>query len=259
MGDAWIDYTGQPKLKANINITDPEVEDLIKTGKVLISDAFWRSTDTPHISSFDFDHLLVYPRSSKIKQGKAEALIVNQTPLEDLMTDRPIEKQITEPTSLEYANSLLVKNQEVIVEREKAILTLNQEIKEKDGIITKKDELISQKDELIKNQTAEIAAYKVAEVEAEKAEELALNQSIFASYAEGVRKAFTPRIGELDESKSAKRLLLEMNQAQAKVPPATLTKKSGEQFVTNQEDEDVAAAQARLSGTRVKVNYNVEG
>jgi|ERR1035437_609831 hypothetical protein len=59
MGDTWIAYTGWPKLKAKILIPDPKIKVLIKQDKVLLSYAFWRDSSP---SSFDFDHLLIYPR-----------------------------------------------------------------------------------------------------------------------------------------------------------------------------------------------------
>ena len=226
MGDAWIDYTGRPKLKANFNVSDPEVETLIKEGKVFISDAFWHDPSTPYISSFEFDHLLIYPRASNIPQGEPAAIILNQGEV-PLMT----EKQETVPTSLEYANSLLKTNQAELVEKEKVILTLNQQIEEK-------DKEIAQKNELVTNQTKEIESLKGQLIDIEKAEELKVNQDLFKAYPEGIQKKFEERLGELDDSKKAKRLLLEMNQAWASIPAPEFSKPEGTQFTTNQTNEN---------------------
>jgi hypothetical protein len=62
MGDAWIDYIDQPKIRAKIDITDPEIKVLIKQDKVLISYVYWRDQSSHTIYSFDFDHLLIYRR-----------------------------------------------------------------------------------------------------------------------------------------------------------------------------------------------------
>ena len=60
MGYAWIDNTGLLQLRAKISITDPDIKILIKQEKVLLPYAFWR--DSSPSSSFDFDHLLIFPR-----------------------------------------------------------------------------------------------------------------------------------------------------------------------------------------------------
>lgn len=232
--DAWIDYTGRPTLRAKINVTDPEIEQKILSGDVLISDAYWHDPSTSHISSFEFDHLLIYPRSSKIPQGEPAALILNQGEV-SLMTDSKNEK--TEPTSLEYANSLLKQNQAELVEKEKAILELNQKIEAKDKEIAQREDLIKQRDELITNQAAEIEGYKKQLEDIEKAEELKVNQDLFKTFPPGIQKKFESRFEELSDDKKAKRLLLEMNQEWQKVPPFEETKAEGSQIVTNQDNE----------------------
>ncbi len=249
MGDAWIDYMGRPKLKAKINVTDPDSESNIQKGDVLISDGYWHDPDTSYISSFDFDHLLIYPRASGIKQGEPAALILNQQP--EVI---PLAEKTDEPTSLEYANSLLKTNQVELVEKEKTILSLNQQIEAKDEIITQKDKTISEKETLITNQSKEIEGYKKQLDDIEAAEELKVNQALFDTYVKGVQDKFKERTSELSDPKTAKRLLLEMNQEQAKVP--RFPQAEGSQFTTNQTPDDIAATQARLSGTRVKVDYN---
>jgi hypothetical protein len=60
---AWLDNTCQAQLRAKIDITDPEIKVLIKQDKVLLSYAFWRDLSP---SSFDFDHLLIYPRKGDL-------------------------------------------------------------------------------------------------------------------------------------------------------------------------------------------------
>lgn len=216
MGDGWIDYTGRPKLKAKINITDPEIENLIKTGKVFVSDAYWHDPTSLHISSFNFDHLLIYPRDSRIPQGEPAALIINQSTeenTEDIMTtvDQSTKEIPKEPTSLEYANSLLKTNQVELVEKEKMILTLNQEI-------ANKDHTIVEQTELIKNQTSAIEDLNKRLDDIEKTEKLKTNQALFASYPEGIQKKFESRISELENKDSANKLVLEMNKEWAKIP-----------------------------------------
>src|SRR5208337_3452281 len=61
MGDVWIDCSGRPKLKAKINITGPDIKALINQGKVLLSYVYWGDQSSSLSSSFDFDHLLIYP------------------------------------------------------------------------------------------------------------------------------------------------------------------------------------------------------
>ena len=60
MGDAWI--IDRSKLRAKINITDSDIEALIKQDKVSISYAHWYDESLPTSSPFYFDHLLIYPR-----------------------------------------------------------------------------------------------------------------------------------------------------------------------------------------------------
>lgn len=60
MGDAYIDSTSRPKLKAKIYINDPDIEALIKQDKVALSYAYWG--DPSHNSFFEFDHLLLFTR-----------------------------------------------------------------------------------------------------------------------------------------------------------------------------------------------------
>jgi hypothetical protein len=251
MGDAWIDYTGRPKLKAKFSINDPDIEQKIKDGDVLISDAFWQDDYSPYISSFEFDHMLIYPRASNIPQGEPAAIILNQ------MADN-MDKKTDEPTSLEFARALLTQNQGELDTKKAEILTLNQKIAENEGIIAQKDQVISERDTLITNQTKEIEGYQKQLADIEAAEELKVNQALFETYAKGVQDKFESRKSELGDPKTSKRLILEMNQEQAKVKVPEFTKAEGTQFATNQSGDDVAATQSRLSGTRMKVNYNEE-
>jgi len=249
MGDAWIDYVGRPKLKAKINVTDPDSESNIQKGDVLISDGYWHDPDTPYISSFDFDHLLIYPRASGIKQGEPAALILNQQPEVNSLAEKT-----DEPTSLEYANSLLKTNQAELMDREKTILSLNQQIEAKDGIIAQKDQVISERDTLITNQTKEIEGYQKQLFDIEAAEELKVNQALFDTYAKGVQDKFESRKSELGDPKASKRLLLEMNQEQAKVKVPEFTQAEGTKFVVNQtaEAED-AEAEAAWANSHVRL------
>ena len=253
MGDAWIDMLGRPKLKANIKITDPDVETLIKQGKVFISDAYWRDPKSIHISSFDFDHLLIYPRESLIPQGEPVALIVNQNPKTEIIMST--ESSTTEPTSLEYANALLHTNQEALVEKEKLILTLNQEIE-------LKEKLITEQSELIQNQTAAITELneKLQSIENEK--ELKLNQDIFSKYPAGIQKKFEGRFAELGDPSTARQLILEMNQDWAAIPAVPETKIEGQSFVANQAGDERAAIEAAkriLSSTYHRVDKSGSG
>jgi len=67
MGDVWVDCSGRSKINAKIYINDPDIEALIKQAKVLISYAYWRDPLSCLSSSFDFDHLLIYPRKGVCK------------------------------------------------------------------------------------------------------------------------------------------------------------------------------------------------
>jgi len=248
MGDAWIDSIGRPKLRAKINITDPEIEDLIKQGKVFISDAYWRDPTTPHISSFDFDHLLIYPRDSNIPQGEQAALIINQDSTETIMSTTEI--STTEPTSLEYANALLKTNQDALVEKEKVILTLNQEL-------DNSKKIIAEQQELIVNQTSAIEKLNNQLDEIEKAKKLELNQAIFNSYPEGIRKKFESRFDDLNDPDKSLSLTLEMNQEWGRIPPVVETKVQGSTYVANQEGDpraEIEAAKTILRGTRVRID-----
>ena len=249
MGDAWIDYMGRPKLKAKINVTDPDSETNIQTGEVLISDGYWHDPDTPYISSFDFDHLLIYPLASGIKQGEPAALILNQQPEVNSLAEKT-----EEPTSLECLNSILKTNQAELMDREKTILSLNQQIEAKEGIIVQKDKTISEKEILITNQTKEIEGYQKQLADIEAAEELKVNQALFDTYAKGVQDKFESRKSELGDPKTSKRLILEMNQEQAKVKVPEFTKAEGTKFVVNQTtDAEDAEAEAAWASSHVRL------
>jgi hypothetical protein len=62
MGDAWIDYACWPRLRAKINIIDPEVRFLIEQKKVFLSYVYWKDSSPAASFSFHFDHLLIFPQ-----------------------------------------------------------------------------------------------------------------------------------------------------------------------------------------------------
>lgn len=146
-----------------MSITDPEVNELVKDGKALLSTAFSAAPDENGVlRNIVPNHILVYPAEPGAPNpGDQAALFLNQKqePLKngDTMGDEPKnDKQLDLMRELVANQAAKDELQTKVTEQTETILNQKSELEAKDRAISEKDGVITQKNELITNQKTEI-------------------------------------------------------------------------------------------------------
>jgi hypothetical protein len=242
-----INNMGSPKLVSTLDITDPEIDDLIQKGDIHLSNGFWyEGPEIGRIHSIEGDHVLLFQRSKGGTRGDQGALILNanfdnnfDTHFEDkTMTDPKTDpKQGEESAIMQTYEKLLKTNQDEIVSQKVTIEKQAGEIEDLKKLMTNKDERISE----LEN-----------ELNGLKAEKKKQDQTIMlnACFLPGTVDHFQDRItaGELDDPVKAMSLMAEMGTYNASVKqPGTVTAQ-GNNFKANkgskQQEIDEAEAEA---------------
>jgi hypothetical protein len=249
--DVLVNNTGT-LFRGSVNISDSEVNELVKTGKAMLSTAFSATPDEDGVlRNIIPNHILVYPSATGISPGDHAALFLNQSEKNghDIMTED------IKTDTMEFAKSL-IQNQTVIQnqtakiseqvtqisEQKELILNQKNEIEGLKSTVEQKDKILTEKETLITNQASDIEALKGKVVELSTqidniniATKNARRERIFNQYAPGIRKAFESRKEEIFDDGKYEELIFEMNQSQCglKQPP---TEASGVEDVTNQSE-----------------------
>ena len=149
LSNTMVHNMGNPKFKTISNVVNPEVEEKIRKGEIAVSFAF-KHDPVPAKGSLTGiipDHVLFYDRTLGIPQGDPAAMVYNQSNSETIhysegyfegekMTPEP--EPGIKPVDMGLYNELLdfKKNQATIVEHEKTIMKLNQDVINRDTTIT---------------------------------------------------------------------------------------------------------------------------
>lgn len=149
LSNTMVHNMGNPKFKTISNVVDPEVEEKIRKGEIAVSFAFKHDPVSAKgkLTGIVPDHVLFYDRKLGIPQGDPVAMVYNQSNSETIhysesyflgeqMSQDP--DPVIKPVDMGLYNELLEfkRNQAIIVENEKTIMKLNQDIKDRDGVIT---------------------------------------------------------------------------------------------------------------------------
>lgn len=149
LSNTMVHNMGNPKFKTISNVVDPEVEDKIRKGEIAVSFAFKHDPISAKgsLTGIIPDHVLFYDRKLGIPQGDPVAMVYNQSNSETIHYSEgyflgdnmaPDPEPAIHPVDMGLYNGLLdfKKNQEALVDKEKTIMKLNQDLKDQDGIIT---------------------------------------------------------------------------------------------------------------------------
>ena len=227
-----------------IQVTDPEVDELMRQGKIHVSTAFSAPRDEDgRYYDIKPNHVLFFPVDTGIAPGDPASLILNQSEKNcDTMADEKNEQLDLMRELVQNQNAkdgLQVK----LSEQSELIFNQKSEIETLTKTVAQKDELLARKEELITNQATAIETLngKVAEL-SQKIEESRISEKnkrrerIFNQYLKGTQKAFETRRDEIFDDSKYDDLIFEMNQYQANVkqPP---TEAQGTEDIKNQEEE----------------------
>jgi len=234
--------------RGKLSITDPEVNELVKEGRALLSTAFSAAPDENGVlRNIVPNHILVYPAEPGAPNpGDQAALFLNQKPSKngDQMGEEPkTDKQLDLMRELVANQAAKDELQVKVTEQTETILNQKADIEAKNRTITEKDGVITQKNELIANQKTEIEALntKVTELsgiieEAKTNAKKARRDKIFNQFLPGTQKAFETRKEDIYDDVKFEDIFAEMfqHQANVKTPP---TEESGSEEINNQGNE----------------------
>lgn len=244
--DVFVNESGT-LFRGKLSITDPEVNELIKNGKALLSTAFSAAPDSEGVlRNIIPNHILVYPASTNIAPGDHAALFLNQN-IEEV--DKPMVDDVkTESLDLmrELVQNQAAKDelQSKVTEQTELIINQKVELEAKVREITEKDAVIAEKEALITNQSSEIETLKAKVTELNQAiadtklsQKKAKRDRIFNQFLPGTRKAFEERKEEIYDDEKFEDIFSEMflHQSSAKQAP---TEESGIEEVANQTQEN---------------------
>lgn len=237
-----INNTGSPKLCAELDITDPDVNQMIADGKVYLSHAFSGNLDAQNrIYDITGNHILIYPTDTGIPPGDQIATFLNQSSEgvnipEEPKTDDTREffmNQYQEQVKLASTKTAEVETQKITIANQGARI---QELEAKVSELTNKETLSEDQTVTIQNQGTKILELesKLKTLEAEKLE--SEKKAFLNQFSPGVQKAFEARVDEYNDSSKRAWLINDMWKAQAgvKEPP---TEPSGAINVLNQGEE----------------------
>ena len=251
--DVKINQAGSPKLKALLHISNEDVEAKILAGKISISPSFSHNQIlNGSLENITGDHVLLYDSDLGIPQGDATAIICNQD-----STDFSLNHGIgyfegvnmtgeIKTIDMDLYNDLLSlkNNQAVIVDNEKTILKLNQDLEKKDESILKlNQDLTAEKETVLKlNQALEETKKQVSALENKIKEEaektFKQNQdSFWVDLPAGIQDQFKERKEELYSVGTALKLNQDINRALLKMEKPDLHEAAGKQDTKNNQDE----------------------
>jgi hypothetical protein len=250
--DGRIIGTPQDVFVTNTNVfmekfkaTDPEVDQLMREGKIYVSTAFSAPRDeNGRYYDIKPNHVLFYPVDTGVDPGDPASLILNQS--EKNGHDNMVEETTKTDQQLDLLREIITNQQardELQVKLNEQNETIFNQKSEIDGLkstVEQKDTLLTQKEEVITNQASAIETLntKVAELsqkisDINTATKNARRERIFNQYAPGIKKAFEARKEEIFDDGKYEDLIFEMNQSQVAVkqPP---TEESGTEEIQNQ-------------------------
>jgi hypothetical protein len=240
----YISNTGSPKLQGDVEITDPDVEQLIKEGKIYVSNAFQgRVNSEGTIYGIAGNHVLLYPTDTGIPPGDLIATFLNQgIPMAE-------DTKKTEPSYEFFMNQYEANVQTIATQKAEldsfkiTIENQGSKISELEGTLKDLNEKAALADEqtiTIQNQGTKILELE-EELKTLRADKIVSEREAFLNqgFSKGVLEQFKPRFSEYDSLNTRGRLINDMWKAQAgvKEPP---TEPSGEINVLNQgKDDDI--------------------
>ena len=250
-----------------IQVTDSEVDELMRQGKVHVSTAFSAPRDEDgKYYNIKPNHVLFYPVDTGIAPGDPASLILNQsekngqdTMAEDTTKNEQLDLLREIITNQQARDELQVK----LNEQSEMIFNQTSEIADLKTTVEQKESLIVQKDELITNQASDIETLKGKVVElSQTLEEIKISEKnkrrerIFNQYAPGIKKQFEPRKEEIFDDGKYEELIFEMNQAQVglKQPP---TEESGTEEIQNQGEVKTAGVSVEKNPDTGKLEAKV--
>jgi hypothetical protein len=241
-----INNMGSPKLVSTLDITDPEIDNLINAGDIHISNGFWyNGPDVGKPTDIEGDHVLLFQRSKGGTRGDPGAMILNanfdnnfDTHFEDInMTGEKTDPKPGEESAITQAYEKLLKtNQDEIVGQKVTIEKQAGEIEDLKKLLTNKDERIS---ELEKELEGLLANKKKQD------QTIMLN----ACFLPGTIDHFQERIsaGELDDPVKSMALMAEMGTFNAGVKQPGEVPAQGNNFKANkgskQQEQDETDAE----------------
>ena len=269
--DAQVNDAGT-LFRGNLNITDDEVNELIKKGEVYISTGLLGTRDEQNVlRGIVPNHILLYPVDTGIVPGDHAALFLNQSEKQtsDNMTETKTEPEILGAvvTKLLDVNKELVGNQvdgklddlkgkidkqkvkaseseelvknmrEEIKVKETELSTQKNVVKENQELITNQQAEIVSLKELITNQSTEIETYKTQLKEIKLVEVNKKKERIFNQHSAATVAQFMPRHDEIFNEDSFYDLVEAMNQADAGIPFVPSAVPAGSEHVNNQSED----------------------
>jgi prophage DNA circulation protein len=227
-------------LRENIPVADPEVDLLMKEGKIHVSTAFTAFVDEEgRYYNIKPNHVLFYPVDTGIAPGDPASLILNQsekngqdTMAEDTTKNEQLDLLRELITNQAAKDELQVK----LSEQSEMIFNQKSEIEGLKSTVTQKDETITNQATAIETLNGKVAELSKQISDIKTFEKNKRRERIFNQYAPGIRKAFETRKDEIFDDTKYEDLIFEMNQAQVglKQPP---TEASGTEDVQNQGDQ----------------------
>lgn len=235
--------------RGKLAFSDPEVNELVRKGKALLSTAFSATPDNDGVlRNIVPNHILVYPAEPGAPApGDYAALFLNQTNENNLQNGDIIMGEEAKEKELNLVKELVLNQaardelQSKLTEQTELVFNQKTQLDEKDRTIADNVATIKIKDEVITNQTTEIADLKTKITElsgtitdiktnAKKAK----RDKFFNQFLEGTKKAFGARKEEIYDDEKSDDLFAEMfaHQANVKEPPVM---ESGNEEVLNQE------------------------
>lgn len=269
--DAHVNDSGT-LFRGNLNITDDDVNELIKKGEIYISTGLLGTRDEHNVlRGIVQNHILLYPVDTGIVPGDHAALFLNQSEKQtsDIMTETKTEPEILGAvvTKLLDVNKELVGNQTdgklddlkgkidkqkiKAGETDELVKNMREEMKVKDTELSTQKNVVKEHEELITNQKAEIASlnelitnqateienYKIQLKEIKLVEVNKKKERIFNQHSAATVAQFMPRHDEIFNEDSFYDLIGEMNQADVGIPFVPTAVPAGSEHVNNQSDD----------------------
>lgn len=225
-----------------IQVPDPEVDELMKQGKIHVSTAFSASRDEDgRYYNIKPNHVLFYPVDTGIAPGDPASLILNQSEKngQDTMTEDKNEQLdllreiITNQQARDELQGKVAEQSELIFNQKSEIENLTRTVAQKEELLTKKEELITNQASAIETLNGKVADLSKQIEDTKLSEKNKRRERIFNQYLKGTQKAFETRKEELFDDSKYDDLIFEMNQHQANVkqPP---TEAQGTEEIANQ-------------------------
>ena len=256
--DVLVNETGT-LFRGKLAFSDPEVNELVRKGKALLSTAFSATPDENGVlRNIVPNHILVYSADTGTMPGDHAALFLNQKAetqkvqngeiimAEEIKKDKELDlvrELVTNQAAREELQTKFTAQTELVFNQKTELENKGREIAEKDGLIKSKDELIANQSTEIEGLKAKVTALDGAIDEIKTNAKKSRRDKIFNQFLPGTQKAFEARKEEIYNDDKFEDIFTDMFQHQSgvKTPP---TEVEGTEEVQNQGEEKKKDADA---------------